>query len=115
MKEPLIECWVDVPQTGARVQVSNFAHLRVVGKKRCFVGKVLCLHVNELKNLICDYKSGELGWYVFFDRKNHFFPRDELMSLFPTSLVEIDHSVDQEAIKFKEKTWQDLKAKGVVE
>lgn len=112
MKET--ECWVDVPGTGARVQVSNFAHLRVVGKKRLFGRKILSLHVNELKSLICDYKSGSLGWYVFFDRENHFFSRDELMSLFPASFIEIDHARDQEAIKLKEKTWQDLKAKGVI-
>lgn len=109
-----IEVWIDVPETGARVQVSNLGHLRVVGKKRRMGSRVCELHVNEAKGLVCDYKSERLGWYVFFDRVNHFFAREELMRMFPESLADIDRSRDDDARALKEKTWRDLQAKGIV-
>ena len=108
------EMWVFVPDTGARVMVSNLGHLKVIGKKRRMGSRMCELHVDETKNLVCDYKTGVLGWYVFFDRENHFFGREELLRLFPESLLDVDRSRDEEARALKEKTWRDLQAKGVV-
>ena len=70
MKTEDDELWIDVPETGARVQASNRGRLRVVGKKTGRGRRVILCHVNEERRLVCDYKTGLLGWYVFFDGKN---------------------------------------------
>ena len=111
MKTEDDELWIDVPETGARVQASNRGRLRVVGKKTGRGRRVILCHVNEERRLVCDYKTGLLGWYVFFDGKNHFFERDALMRRFPPGVADVDRSHDEEARRKRDETFIDLEAK----
>ena len=104
------ECWVDVPRTDARIQVSNRGRLRVLGKKQGRGRHVVRVHVNEERHAVCDYKTGTIGWYVFFDGEKHFFARDELARLFPESVRDVDSSHDDELRRMREETFRDLEA-----
>lgn len=102
------ECWIDVPETDGRIQFSNLGRLRVRGKKRRRCGKTEVMFVNELKPVVCDYKTSRLGWWVNFDMGKRFFPRDELAALFPAAVRDIDTSRDNSAMEFREKTFRNL-------
>ena len=107
------ECWVDVPGTEARIQVSNRGRLRVLGKKQGRGRHVVRVHVNEERHAVCDYKTGRIGWYVFFDGVKHFFARDELAVLFPEAVRDVDRSHDEELRRMRDETFRDLEAERV--
>ena len=111
MEEPKVEVWIDVPETGTRVEVSNRGHLRVVGKKVGRGRHVVLSHVNEARDLVCDYKTERFGWYVFFDGRSHYLDREELLSLFPSSFLDVDRSHDEAARRKRNETFVDLDAK----
>ena len=110
MDNEKFECWIDVPETDGRIQFSNLGRLRVRGKKRRRCSKTEVMFVNELKPVVCDYKTSRLGWWVNFDMGKRFFPRDELAGLFPASVLDIDKSPDAAAREFRDKTFRDLEA-----
>ncbi len=90
------ECWVDVPGTGGRYQVSSFGRLRMLGRKK-FLGRTMrILFEPKVKRLASDFKTGEIGWSVYLDGQERFFARDELVGLFPAAYLEVDRSRDAE-------------------
>lgn len=92
------ECWVPVPKTEWRFAVSNRGRCMKLAKKRRLGRKTFLMAVNEPVALVADYKTGELGWYCFFDGESRFFGREALMSLFPEELRHADLSRDAEAV-----------------
>ena len=108
--ESEFECWIDVPGTEARIQVSNRGRLRVLGKKQGRGRHVVRVHVNEERHAVCDYKTGLIGWYVFFDGGKHFFARDDLVGLFPEAVRDVDLSGDGELRRIRDETFRDLEA-----
>ena len=107
MANEVFECWVDVPGTDGRFAVSNRGRLKAVGRKRRICRVTVIEVVNELKRLVCDYKTGRFGWWVFFDSGKLFLPRDELIALFPPEYRDIDHSLDAEAAARRDETYRD--------
>lgn len=93
------ECWVDVPETDGRVQVSNRGNLRVMGRKMRIGNKIRMMFLNQMRGVVCDFKTKELGWWIFFDGENHFYRRDDLMELFDEALRDVDRSRDEEAVR----------------
>lgn len=110
MENEVFECWVEVPGTDGRFAMSNRGRLKAVGRKRRISRVTVIEVVNEPKRLVCDYKTGRLGWWVFFDGGKLFLPRDELMSLFPPEFRNIDHSLDAEAEARRDETRLDSDA-----
>ena len=107
MQNENFECWVEVPGTDGRFMVSHRGRLKAFGKKRRVSRKTFIEVVNEPRRLVCDYKTGRLGWWVFFDNARLFLPRDELMALFPPEFRDIDHSLDAEAEARRDETYLD--------
>ena len=81
--------------------------LKAFGKKRRVSRKTFIEVVNEPRRLVCDYKTGRFGWWVFFDNAKLFLPRDELMALFPPEFRDIDHSLDAAAAARRDETYLD--------
>ena len=107
MEKVKFECWVDVPGTEGRFQVSNLGHLRLMAKKVRVMGRITLVSSVEERHLVCDYKTGRLGWGVFVDGSKLFLPRHELMALFPIEFHDIDHSQDEAANAKREETYCD--------
>ena len=101
------ECWVDIPGTDGRFQVSNLGHLRMIAKKTRVMGRVTLVSSVEERHLVCDYKTGRLGWWVFLDGSKIFLPRDEMIALFPPGFRDIDRSLDEEATAKRDETYRD--------
>ena len=110
MEESRFECWTDVPGTDGRVLVSNRGNLRVMGRKRRFGNKVRMMFLNQRKGIVCDFKTKQFGWWVYYDGENHFFRREDLVSLFPARLRDVDRSRDEEAKALCEREFRDLEA-----
>ena len=110
MKENEFECWIDVPGTDMRFQVSNRGNLRVIAKRQIRGRRCVRVSVCELRRPVCDYKSGKIGWWLFFDGAKHFFTRDELVGNFPEEFRNVDRSKDEEMRKLRDETFRDLDA-----
>lgn len=109
--EPRFECWAFIPGTNNRFAISNLGHFMKVAKKKRLMKMTLVVAAFEIEPVVCDYKSGLLGWYAWYDNQNHFFPRGELMSVFPPDIVSIDFSQDNEAIRKRELTIKPMPGK----
>ena len=105
MADAKFECWVDVPGTDGRFQVSNLGHLRMVGRKKRYLKWIVVEMSLKPKPLVCDYATGQLGWWLWFDMANHFMPREGLMRLFPEAILDVDRSADEEARTRKDATF----------
>ena len=105
-----VEMWIDVPDTGSRGMVSNLGHLKVMGKRKRTIKRSYVAYVNEMRPLVCDFKTSRLGWWVFFDGERHFFAREDLMLLFPKEVQDVDRSRDEEAVEIRERNFRDLNA-----
>ena len=104
MDEAKFECWADVPGTDVRFQVSNLGHLRMLARKTMRRGAMTVEQKVEVRPLVCDYKSGRLGWWIWYDGASHFLARDELMALFPETIRSPDLSRDEAARARREET-----------
>ena len=104
MDEAKFECWTDVPGTDVRFQVSNLGHLRMLARKTMRRGAMTVEQKVEVRPLVCDYKSGRLGWWIWYDGASHFLARDELMALFPETIRSPDLSRDEAARARREET-----------
>ena len=105
MEGDRFECWVDIPGTDGRFQVSNLGHLRMIAKKTRIMGRIAVVLTIEPKPLVCDYKTGRLGWWIFYDGSKLFLPRDELMALFPPEYRQVDSSLDEAATAKRNETY----------
>ena len=110
MEDRKFECWVGVPGTEGRFAVSNLGRFRTMAKKERHNRRTLVVFVNEPKPLVCDYKTGLLGWWVYYDGAKHFFARDELMTLFPECCRSPDTSLDESARAKREETYMSPEA-----
>ena len=110
MQEDNFECWVDVPETDSRFQVSNRGHLRMLGRKKHRCNRTTVEMAVEPRQLVCDYKSGRLGWWLFFDNNKHFLARDAVMQLFPERFRDVDTSLDGRARTLRDETYLDQDA-----
>ena len=99
------ECWFFVPETDNRFAISNFGRLMKVAKKRLVLRRTQVIAVFEILPLVASYKTGVLGWYVYYDNEKHFLARDELVKLIPDEVLKVDHSMDQAAIEKREATF----------
>ena len=106
MANEKFECWVDIPGTDGRYQVSNLGHLRMLAKKTRIMGRITLVSSVEEKHLVCDYKTGRLGWWVFLDGCKLFLPRDEMIALFPSAYQDVDRSLDEEATAKRNETYR---------
>jgi len=107
MENENFECWVDVPETDCRFQVSNRGHLRMLGRKQRRRSRTVVEMTVEPKQLVCDYKSGRLGWWIFIDNNKHFIARDAVMRLFPEGFIDLDVSLDAKAKALRDETYVD--------
>ena len=104
------ECWVDVPETKGILQVSNRGRLRRLARKTKRGRSIVVVFASEDVRLVCDYKTGLLGWWVYYDGAKHFFARDELMTLFPECCRNPDTSLDESARAKREETYMSPEA-----
>jgi len=58
-----------------------------------------------VRGLVCDYKSGRLGWWVYLDGEKRFFARDDLVAFFPERFLDVDTSRDEELRRIREETF----------
>ena len=77
-----------------------------VAKKKLVVRKSELMAVFEILPLVSSYKTGALGWYVYYDNQKHFLERDEVVKLIPDEVLNVDHSMDQVAIEKREATFK---------
>lgn len=106
------ECWIDVPGTDGRFEASNRGRLRMIGKKVRHCRKTHVVLEIAVRGLVCDYKTGRLGWWVYFDGEKRFFARDELVALFPERFRDVDTSRDEELRRLREETFDSSFADG---
>jgi len=97
--ENIIEVWIDVPETTGRYQISNQGRLKQVAVRQRRGSQEMLVCTNALKEAVADYKTGRIGWYVYFDGEKRFLDRDRLLELFQGIPVSIDAEADALAIR----------------
>jgi len=97
--ENIIEVWIDVPETTGRYQISNHGRLKQVAVRQRRGSQEMLVCTNAVKEAIADYKTGRIGWYVYFDGEKRFLDRDLLLELFQGVPVSIDAEADALAIR----------------
>ena len=97
--ENIIEVWIDVPETTGRYQISNQGRLKQVAVRQRRGSQEMLVCTNALKEAVADYKTGRIGWYVYFDGEKRFLDRDLLLELFQGVPVAIDAEADALAIR----------------
>ncbi len=97
--ENIIEVWIDVPETTGRYQISNQGRLKQVAVRQRRGSQEMLVCTNALKEAVADYKTGRIGWYVYFDGEKRFLDRDLLLELFQGVPVAIDKEADALAVK----------------
>ena len=102
------ELWLSIPDTDFRFEVSNFGHVRQMARNTRRGRSTIRIQAVKPRPLVADFASGELGWWIFFDNTNHFFPRRGLMSLFPDAVISIDHSADAECFATRDAALRDF-------
>ena len=100
------EVWIDVPATAGRYQISNKGRLRQIAKKVRLGKTTRTLHTDTLIPLLLDYRTGELGWHVYFDGEKHFWPRDEMLKFFYTVPTEINPADEEQAKELYNSTYR---------
>jgi hypothetical protein len=102
------EVWLEVPETDGRYMISNKGHLKQVGKRQRRGKHEVMVFSNKIFPIIVDYVSGKPGWYVYIDKRKHFFRRNGLMTLFKGIPIELDESEIPGSIKPRQETFRDL-------
>lgn len=97
--ENIIEVWIDVPETTGRYQISNHGRLKQVAVRQRRGSQEMLVCTNAVKEAIADYKTGRIGWYVYFDGEKRFLDRDLLLELFQGVPVAIDKEADALAVR----------------
>lgn len=97
--ENIIEVWIDVPETTGRYQISNHGRLKQVAVRQRRGSQEMLVCTNAVKEAVADYKTGRIGWYVYFDGEKRFLDRDRLLELFQGVPVSIDAEADALAIR----------------
>lgn len=97
--ENIIEVWIDVPETTGRYQISNQGRLKQVAVRQRRGSQEMLVCTNALKEAVADYKTGRIGWYVYFDGEKRFLDRDLLLELFQGIPVAIDAEADALAVR----------------
>ena len=67
---------------------------------------MLTVFTNQIKEVICDFKTSQMGWYVFLDGEKHFWARKALMELFGDIQTAVITENDQEAIERRNKLFR---------
>lgn len=97
--ENIIEVWIDVPETTGRYQISNHGRLKQVAVRQRRGSQEMLVCTNAVKESVADYKTGRIGWYVYFDGEKRFLDRDRLLEFFQGVPVSIDAEADALAIR----------------
>jgi len=97
--ENIIEVWIDVPETTGRYQISNQGRLKQVAVRQRRGSQEMLVCTNAVKEAVADYKTGRIGWYVYFDGEKRFLDRDLLLELFQGVPISIDAEADALAIR----------------
>ena len=106
------EVWIDVPATAGRDQISNKGRLGQIAKKVRLGRSRRTLHTNTLVPLLVDYRTGELGWHVYFDGEKDFWPRDEMLKFFYTVPTETNPADEEQAKELYNSTYRPELATG---
>ena len=107
MKPNEVELWLSIPETDHRFEVSNFGHVRQMARNTRRGRSTIRIQAVKPRPLVSDFSSGVLGWSIFFDNANHFFPRDDLMAMFPEAVLDIDCSADADCIAARDAALRD--------
>lgn len=97
--ENIIEVWIDVHETTGRYQISNHGRLKQVAVRQRRGSQEMLVCTNAVKEAVADYKTGRIGWYVYFDGEKRFLDRDLLLELFQGIPVAIDAEADAFAVR----------------
>ena len=106
--ENLNEYWCFVPESDGRYAISNRGRLLQIGRRERHGRQMISVLTNRIKDIVCDFKTRQLGWYVFFDGEKRFWPRDALMSLFGDFPTDVITDNDQAAIATRDELFRDL-------
>ena len=98
--------WTNVLATAGRYQIGNKGILRQIAKKVRLGRTTRTLHTNTLVPLLVDYRTGELGWHVYFDGEKDFWPRDEMLKFFYTVPTEINPADEEQAKELYNSTYR---------
>ena len=106
-----IEMWLSIPNTDHRFEVSNFGHVRRMARKTRRGRSTICVLDVKPMTLVADFATGDLGWRLFFDGAAKFFARDTLLALFPSAVINIDRSMDDDTLRIRESALKDYEAR----
>ena len=100
------EVWIDVPETDGRYMFSNRGRMRQIARKERHGRKMLTVVTNQIKGVVCDFRTRRMGWYLFLDGEKRFWERDALMRLFGNIGTSVSARDDEEAISRCEKLYR---------
>lgn len=102
----MTEVWIDLPDMDGRYQISNHGHLRQIWKKQRCGKQMLLVYTGMSRHAVSDYKTGNMGWYVYLDNERIFIARSVAMKHFQDMPVMLNRQEDEEAIAKAQQTFR---------